>query len=186
MKTFNGDLPDEVLAVAAEGRVFEEPRDELVVLDFVDVLLLQGAVPLPVDHPLLGAFDVVELLVVVGPHVAAVGQIENKCFYFSKRSVPGWRIFFRQSDKRATFLDRLLHLHKPDSWNEMIVLRECESSTQTNVRKLECERERERENEKDERRFDGKKLERETENGNSSPCESSQGKQNRNGFEIGG
>ena len=94
MKTFNGDLPDEVLAVAAEGRVFEEPRDELVVLDLVDVLLLQGAVPLPVDHPLLGAFDVVELLVVVGPHVAAVGQIENKCFYFSKRSVPGWGNFF--------------------------------------------------------------------------------------------
>ena len=50
----------------------------------------------------------------------------------------------------------------------MIVLRECGSSTQTNVRKLERERKRERErerkrereNEKDERRFDGKKLER--------------------------
>ena len=85
--------------MAAERGVLEEPRDELVVLHLVDVLLLQGAVPLPVDHPLLGAFDVVELLVVVGPHVAAVGQIENKCFYFSKRSVPGWRKFFAKVTK---------------------------------------------------------------------------------------
>lgn len=35
------DSPNEVLAVAAEGRVLEEPRDELVVLDLRDVLLLQ-------------------------------------------------------------------------------------------------------------------------------------------------
>ena len=69
MKRFNGDLPDEVLAVAAEGRVFEEPRDELVVLDLVDVLLLQGALPLPVDHPLLDVVNPVGLPLVVGPHV---------------------------------------------------------------------------------------------------------------------
>lgn len=35
--------PDEVLAVATERRVLEEPRDELVVLDLADVLLLERA-----------------------------------------------------------------------------------------------------------------------------------------------
>ncbi len=39
--------PDEVLAVAAEGGVLEEPRDELVVLDLADVLLLERALPDP-------------------------------------------------------------------------------------------------------------------------------------------
>ena len=35
--------------MAAEGRVFEEARDELVVLDLEDVLLLEGPLPGP-DH----------------------------------------------------------------------------------------------------------------------------------------
>ncbi len=60
--------------MAAEGRVLEEPRDELVVLDLVDVLLLQGALPLPVHHPLLGPLDAVRLLVVVRAHVTAVDE----------------------------------------------------------------------------------------------------------------
>lgn len=39
--------PYEVLAVAAEGRLFEEPWHKAVVLDHVDIFLLQGALPAP-------------------------------------------------------------------------------------------------------------------------------------------
>ena len=39
-------LPDEVGAVAAERRLFEETRDKRVLFDEVDVLLTQGAAPL--------------------------------------------------------------------------------------------------------------------------------------------
>ncbi|CAG0880713.1 unnamed protein product [Darwinula stevensoni] len=42
--------PDEVLAVTAERGLFEEPGDELVILDGVDILLLQGSLPAPVFH----------------------------------------------------------------------------------------------------------------------------------------
>ena len=41
-------VPDEVGAVAAEGRLFEESSDERVLLDDVDVLVTQSASPL---HP---------------------------------------------------------------------------------------------------------------------------------------
>ena len=43
MKTAKMDSPNEVLAVAAEGWMLEEPRDELVVFDLRDVLLLEGS-----------------------------------------------------------------------------------------------------------------------------------------------
>lgn len=42
--------PDEVGAVAAEGRLLEEARDELVVLHFVHVLLPQCALPGEASH----------------------------------------------------------------------------------------------------------------------------------------
>ena len=37
------DSPDEVLAVAAERRLFEEARDEAVIVDLGDILLLERA-----------------------------------------------------------------------------------------------------------------------------------------------
>ena len=46
LSLFPGDSPDEVLAVAAEGRLLEEPRDEAVVVDLRNVLLLERAHPL--------------------------------------------------------------------------------------------------------------------------------------------
>ena len=72
------DLPDKILAVAAEGRMLEEPRDELVVLDFVDVLLLQRALPLTVDVTFLAAFETVRLLFVVGTHITNFKKIEMR------------------------------------------------------------------------------------------------------------
>ena len=42
--------PDKVLAMTAECGMLEEPRDELVVLDLADVLLLEGAFPHPGLH----------------------------------------------------------------------------------------------------------------------------------------
>jgi len=35
--------PYEVLAMAAEGRLLEEPRHEAVILDHVDIFLLEGS-----------------------------------------------------------------------------------------------------------------------------------------------
>ena len=43
LSLFPGDSPDEVLAVAAERRLLEEARDEAVVVDLGDVLLLERA-----------------------------------------------------------------------------------------------------------------------------------------------
>ena len=42
------NLPDEILAVAAESRLLEETRYELMILDFVHILLPEGA---PTLHP---------------------------------------------------------------------------------------------------------------------------------------
>lgn len=39
------DSPYEVLAVAAEGRLLEEPRHEVVILHHVNILLLKGPLP---------------------------------------------------------------------------------------------------------------------------------------------
>ena len=38
-----GDLPNEVLAVTAEGRVLEEPRDELVIFHLQKSIFIGGA-----------------------------------------------------------------------------------------------------------------------------------------------
>jgi hypothetical protein len=48
------DSPDEVLAVAAEGGMLEEPGDELVVLHLGDVLLLQRPLPRSEGHKQAG------------------------------------------------------------------------------------------------------------------------------------
>lgn len=64
--------PNEILAVAAKGRLLEKPRNELVVLDFEDVLLLEGSLARPepeAQHGLLQA-----VIVLVG-HVQARGTI---------------------------------------------------------------------------------------------------------------
>lgn len=51
-------LPDEVGAVAAEGRLLEEPGYEFVVLHFVDVFLPQGTFASePVGYVLVGRLD---------------------------------------------------------------------------------------------------------------------------------
>lgn len=39
--------PYEVLAVAAEGGLLKEPRHKVVILNDVDILLLEGALPAP-------------------------------------------------------------------------------------------------------------------------------------------
>ena len=64
--------------MTAECRVLEEPRDELVVLDLVDVLLLQRALPLTVDVTLLAALLPVGLLLIVGTHITSFEKNLNE------------------------------------------------------------------------------------------------------------
>ena len=70
------DLPNKVFAVTAEGGVLEEPRNELVVLDLVDVFLLEGALALPIDVTLFATLQTVGLLVIVGAHVETLKEFE--------------------------------------------------------------------------------------------------------------
>lgn len=48
-------LPDEILAVRTEGGLLEEPRYEVVILDFEHVLLLERPLPPPEPDELLEA-----------------------------------------------------------------------------------------------------------------------------------
>jgi len=92
-KKYFSDLPDKILAVTAECRMLEEPRDELVVLDLVDVLLLQRALPLTVDVTLLAALLTVGLLLIVGTHITNVEKNLNEFV----------RIFLRRKYYSAQF-----------------------------------------------------------------------------------
>ena len=60
-------LPNEILAVTTERGMFEKSRDELVIFDFTDVLLLEGALSHPGLHGAHGLFS--------GP-VVAIGIFE--------------------------------------------------------------------------------------------------------------
>ena len=65
------DSPDEIFAVAAEGGLLEEPRDEAVVVHFRDVFLLER------PHPLAGLARLVlpvPVAVVDGPRRGSSGQ----------------------------------------------------------------------------------------------------------------
>lgn len=74
LKALLAETPDEVGAVAAEGRLLEEARDELVILHLVHVLLPQRALSLETSN----ASRAIETLVHWVGH-GKDGSVRNPC-----------------------------------------------------------------------------------------------------------
>lgn len=66
LKALLAESPDEVLAVRAERGLLEEARNEAMILDIIDVLLLERSLSAAVPHPelILGQIGQIGVLLV--------------------------------------------------------------------------------------------------------------------------
>jgi hypothetical protein len=79
--------PDEVFAVAAERRLLEEARNEAMVLDVVDVLLLQRSFASAIAERQLVVLSVILREVVVVGHGCALSDFSRLHLHFTRRDL---------------------------------------------------------------------------------------------------